>query len=624
MGKNLIEMVIAEIPRVLDFVDKKRGSDTYGCCYYPFWRGGNDPLIENPIFVNARWQEIAYTLALLYNKNYPKNPYYHDKEILELIKIIVSYWVKIQYKDGSFSEWSIYEHGQPPTAFGLFAMIEVYKIIKNSLSQNEDEKIRKCFIKAADWLCKNVDKNAINHECVAVASLYSAYLLFNRKRYLDVIREKIAVISEFQSDEGWLKEIDGLDSGYNMLSLAYLGLYWKMSGDNSILPIAEKIMEINKFFVYPDGTHGGGFNSRFASASWTLGYLLFSKNFDLARSLSYLSLKGVLEGRVAGQHNYTDYQRCVALYYNILAYDELEGADLSNVDLSLVPSLSKENISKTFDHARITVVKNEFYYLVAGDGVSIGAMYSYLSKRTVMYTSPMCLVDISGIKMNYVDGSLLCSMSRGNNFEISRVDDKLSCKGELYPAGMGKWLRERDNAKTISYKRILHILWDNAPFLNRLLFSFNRKLFKKKPESSSVEIERSITFMNDKLSVKNSIRNKNPFPVAEDGKVCETFFIPFGQYDGFEIDISKRKFRLNDILSKKVKTNGFNVYFGGNKIAGMLLEGEAEIELTVEDGNLNENKNNMKFTGGTGLIVSIPMRKLGPNESISINYEISL
>ena len=54
------------------------------------------------------------------------------------------------------------------------------------------------------------------------------------------------------SEEGWFNECGGPDAGYNEVSLTYLGLYWEASKDERVLPIANKVLNFNKYFFYPD------------------------------------------------------------------------------------------------------------------------------------------------------------------------------------------------------------------------------------------------------------------------------------------------------------------------------------------------------------------------------------
>ena len=74
-GKLLKELFL-EVPIIIGFIQKDKKQKEYGCSYYPFWRKVKDPLVPQHGFVNARWQELAYTLAFLYKISFSGNIYY--------------------------------------------------------------------------------------------------------------------------------------------------------------------------------------------------------------------------------------------------------------------------------------------------------------------------------------------------------------------------------------------------------------------------------------------------------------------------------------------------------------------------------------------------------------------
>jgi hypothetical protein len=608
---------------MLNFIDVDKNSKIYGCCYYPYWKGGNDPLVPQSNYVNARWQEMTLTLSLLYSKKYPNNNYHRDKKILELIKITMLYWTRIQNRDGSFSEWSIYEHGQPPTSFGLFAMIEAYKLIKNEFDENERKKIEKSFRRAANWLCENSDKTALNHETVAIAALYHTYEMFKEEKYLEKITEKINLIKSFLSPDGWIKEIDGPDSGYNSLSLTYLSLYWKSSKDKRVLPIIEKILNFNKYFVYPDGISGGGFNSRFATALWPLGFAIVSNRYEIAKILCYLSLKSVLEGKISGQYNYTDYQRCVSLYYILMTYDEIKNINIKKMNLKLIPSLSNKYFIKKMVDGKIIIIKNENYYLVLGHGCCIGELYSYKTGRTLIYTSPMNLVEISGIKLEFKNYGIFSSMSNASKTKIVFLEKNIQYKGTLNSINLGRWKLEKYNKRFIFYKHVLHFFSEyKLQFLNKIIFHIYKFLFRKATKNF-IKFERNITPKGGDISVKNRFFIQNSKKNPEKIEIRETFFVPMWDLNSdFLFIINKGKYSLEHLLASHVfLTKNTKIYFKNKKILNINFEKPTKISFLIEDKN--EMIKNMKFTGGRGLIIRMIPEQNGIGE-FHLNYKISL
>jgi len=105
---------------LVELADRDKLSPTYGCFYYPYWRS------KSSDFVNARCQEAAYTLALLYQNDYPGVNCRGREEIKELAIAGSLFWASLQHSDGSFDEWYAGEHGFAATAFSSFALSETY------------------------------------------------------------------------------------------------------------------------------------------------------------------------------------------------------------------------------------------------------------------------------------------------------------------------------------------------------------------------------------------------------------------------------------------------------------------------------------------------------------------
>lgn len=144
--KYLLNQVYREVPKLLSLMDNQELSKTYGCFFPPYWKE------KRKNFVNARAQEAALTLAMLYSYGYPNNPYYDDKKLLDYAVAGMDYWTKLQHRDGSFDEWRRFEHGQACTAFSTLAMIDTFKLTKSFLSENLKDRLLPCF-KKSEFFC---------------------------------------------------------------------------------------------------------------------------------------------------------------------------------------------------------------------------------------------------------------------------------------------------------------------------------------------------------------------------------------------------------------------------------------------------------------------------------------
>jgi len=504
--KKILSVVIQNASHLLNLVDSREESETYGCCHRPFWSRQEDetlPII--PDFVNARWQEAGLTLAMLWSKPYPNNPYFGDDNIKKIIKAIMLYWTRIQHRDGSFDEWRKFEHGQPPTAFSTYAMIKALDIMKNEVSEEERNRIIKSIKKASDWLCFNSEPVGINHEVVAINTLYHAYLSFKNKKYLKAIDKKFKVIKERFSEEGWFNECGGPDTGYNEVSLTYLGLYWEASKDKRALSIANKVLNFNKYFFYPDYISGGGFNTRYATGTMPLGYAIFSEIFPLARELLSFSIKSIIKRKV--NLFTTDYEKCVGLYHLLMLYDKCYDISLKN-RYEKLPAFQTVNFFTYFKEARIAIIKKPFYYATIGKGGCIGSLFSYKSNLTLIYSSPVNLENVSGILMRK-DGILLTNMNRNNIDTFHCANDFVEVKSGILPFNLEEdsiWHVKNPRDKKII---ISHLIRECTPLaigswvINSLAFMYH--LFKRKSKKILCNFERALIFYDYRIHIMNKV-----------------------------------------------------------------------------------------------------------------------
>lgn len=500
--EDLLEQVYLEVPRLIQLMDNKKSSNTYGCFYPEYWQNNQND------FVNARAQEASLTLAMLYSYDFPNNPYFGNKILLDYAIAGMEYWTKLQYNDGSFDEWRKYEHGQAVTAFSTLAMMDAFKLTKNYLNENFKTRLLHCFKKAGIFLCRNPDLVCVNHEAVAVAALYRYYELFGTKAYLKKIREKVEKIIHAQFSGGGFREQYGPDSGYNTLTLSYLALYYRDSRDKTVLPTLKKALNFNSFFLYPDGFSGGGFNSRQCSMLFPLGFIILSNESELAKQLANKSLHSLVE-KMDGFLTLTDIRRCITIYEVLRSYLEAVNKKLDR-SLTKLPSETNDNSFIHMKDSGIIIVKNPRYYLVIGAKKGcIGAIFSYVTGTTLHLSSPCgfdCTSGIFGVTKDNLIVSNMCyqhqttQIERGKNFVTSKLFLPL-----IDPATEAKWMKDRliDKPPLLNAYHVASEIGLRYPIL-----SFYEKFYKYpkiqrfKPV---LQLIRKISWDDNKINISNKM-----------------------------------------------------------------------------------------------------------------------
>ena len=111
-------LALGQIPRILGLGDRDERSETFGCFDRYHW---HYKLLDMP---NARFQEVALLLALLYKNRFKGNIFYNKKKTLAWTIGAIDYWATISNKDGSVNEVYPNERSFCGTSFSAYAISE--------------------------------------------------------------------------------------------------------------------------------------------------------------------------------------------------------------------------------------------------------------------------------------------------------------------------------------------------------------------------------------------------------------------------------------------------------------------------------------------------------------------
>jgi hypothetical protein len=505
-------LLLKEVDALTELVNTDTSSPLCGCCQKEYWKGPESDSTPAPDFPNARCQEIAYSLALIYSTNLEGNVHYGRRDLLEIIKIIFKFWTEIQHADGSFDEWRKEEHGQPPTAFSLFAMSRAYSICKDHFDNEEKKAILESFHRAVDFLITNEELVATNHEVVSIAAIYSASLVlpdtkrnFGKPLAASITTKIDKIKRNFCDSEGWFVEIDGPDTGYNTVSLAYLSLYWSLSKDERVFGMMEKVAKFNRAFTFPGGLVGGGTNSRCAYINCPVGYAIIKDRNSDARELLVHFYNSLDLFTSDGRYPFTKYHRCVLFYMHFLAV-------CASAELEFDPSAgsSPRRDSGTYPKANIGIFNNALIYMPVGWGASIGALFLKKTERMLIFSSPVDWINRGGVFAELPGGEILSSTFKKNKQKCAISANSYECAGMLVPYSIvseNRWgIRKDLKAKTALFTSLKR---------NVLLLRYGRTVWFKfvRPAREAIGsiaakkyyYERSISVDGATLTIRNRV-----------------------------------------------------------------------------------------------------------------------
>lgn len=280
------------LPRLLALFDKDSTGASYGMGDRFHWAWG---LID---FANGTMQGAAHGFSTLWTNNlwpYPTS----KTQFLQLINSIFQATKKITRKNGSLEEAFPNESSFCVTSLVAFDLLCTFKHLKDSLLDETAKEWLSIIEPLISFTLRNDEKHGLisNHLATAAAALL---------RWHDITKSEIAEkraiqllskIFDNQSSEGWFKEYQGADPGYQSLCTYYLADIYINRPDLMDINKLKKSIVFLSYFAHPDGSFGGIYGCRNTRFFYPSGLVELAKFISEANSLSAYMSKSITEHR---------------------------------------------------------------------------------------------------------------------------------------------------------------------------------------------------------------------------------------------------------------------------------------------------------------------------------------
>lgn len=227
-------------------------SDAYGNADREFWGW------KTKDFSNATNQGGIHSLAIAYKLGL----FQQKVMLLKLLDAGFTGIKNITSKKGSVVEAYPNEHSFCVTALVVFDALSALRYVRDELPAKSLQRYYSIIKPLIAFIVRYDEKHAIisNHLATAVAAI----ALWNDQNSdsLDRGGQLLDMIYHHQSDEGWYREYEGADPGYQTLCVHYLSVAFELTKDNKLLESLRKSFDYLKYFVHPDGSIGGMYGSR--------------------------------------------------------------------------------------------------------------------------------------------------------------------------------------------------------------------------------------------------------------------------------------------------------------------------------------------------------------------------
>ncbi len=276
------------IPHILGLCDQNPLSPTYGCFDRAYWH------YKTIDFPSGMYQENVLVLALIYKNNFPKNYWFKNDRIKELVCAGIQFFINSGHSDGAYDDYFPNEKALGATVFSVYAVTESIKLLNLELNN----KIIRKLSRIGEFIIRHDESGQLsNHQALAALGLLNLYLITNDKKFLEGADHKINLTLSWQNDEGWFLEYEGCDPGYLSCTISYLAKYYIQTQDLRLEAPLKKALKFMLHFIHPDGSFGGEYGSRNSLHYYPSGGELLASLSPIGMQINDIFASGIERGK---------------------------------------------------------------------------------------------------------------------------------------------------------------------------------------------------------------------------------------------------------------------------------------------------------------------------------------
>jgi hypothetical protein len=275
-----LQQVHAVLPRLLAMFDTEQTSPSFGLGdrYHWAWK-----CID---FANGTYQGAAHGLSRLLAAGLLPE-YLSEQSVFARIDAMFKAADRIRRRNGSFEEALPYEGSFCVTALVAYDLLSALERLAGRLTDVQRQEYLDVVRPMIGFLHHADETHAFisNHLATAVAALFKWTDLTGEdgdRRATQLLDQ----ILEEASPEGWFREYEGADPGYQTLSMYYLADVHRMRPDLGLFDTLEKSVQFLSHFAHPDGSFAGHYGSRNTRFYYPAGIQALANTMPVAAALS--------------------------------------------------------------------------------------------------------------------------------------------------------------------------------------------------------------------------------------------------------------------------------------------------------------------------------------------------
>lgn len=280
-----LDQIHRNMPRLLALFDSDQTNISFGMGDRFYWAWG---LID---FGNGTFQGAAHGMSRLWRAGLW--PYQTPKEqFIARINALFIGAAQLTRKDGSLEEAFPNEGSYCVTALVAFDLLCTLDLLRAELEEVQAKQWQATVAPMIAYLKQADETHALitNHLATAIAALLRWHQLTGDNEAELKAKRLLDRTLDHQSEEGWFKEYDGADPGYQTLCTYYLADVHQLRPDLGLLEPLRLSIQFLWHFAHPDGSFGGLYGSRCTRFYYPAGIEALSEEIPEAAALaSYMS-----------------------------------------------------------------------------------------------------------------------------------------------------------------------------------------------------------------------------------------------------------------------------------------------------------------------------------------------
>lgn len=289
-----LEVLQRNLVRTLSLVDRNTNSRSSGLADRRFWAW------KTVDFPNASMQSLCAGFARLSGNSNLDSEFLSvpfDKIALELVLAIRT----VTPKSGGLAEAFPGEHSFCVTGQVLTDAVDAAQVLRGKLSEPEQDEVKEVLHPLANFLLRNDESHGIisNHLATSALAMVRWWNLTGDQGALDRAEKWLGRIRAHASDEGWFKEYDGADPGYQTWALSSLAQIHQINHDIGAEQLLKKGFSFVANFTQPNGSFANGAGRRLTGFMFSTGQEIMKMSDDAALLMADFSRRHINRRRFA-------------------------------------------------------------------------------------------------------------------------------------------------------------------------------------------------------------------------------------------------------------------------------------------------------------------------------------